>query len=319
MDTGWMRAPLIRPKVLLHLRGMSADSAEVKQAQTQLKDTDFVHRLLSDQDDTGYISYHPYDKWFGAHWVLACLADLGYPPGDERLKPLLEQCYGWLLSRAHDKRILTIDGRVRRCASQEGNCVYYSLALGLADSRTQQLAERLLHWQWADGGWNCDKHPEAHVSSFNETLIPLRGLVHYTRVSGDPAAQRGIERAAEVFLQRQMFRRRRDGVVLDHNFILLHYPSYWHYDILFGLKVLADAGILGDPRCGMALDLLESKRLEDGGFPAEDRYYRVDEKRLSGHSRVDWGGTSKKRMNPFVTIDALRVLKTAGRPMGVDL
>ena len=122
-----------------------------------------------------------------------------------------------------------------------------------------------------------------------------------------------VEQAAEVFLQRQMFKRRQDGTVIDHNFILLHYPAYWHYDILSGLKVMAEAGMLGDPRCEAALDLLESKRLEDGGFPAEARYYRVDEKPLSGHSRVDWGGTSKQRMNPFVTVDALNVLRASGR------
>jgi hypothetical protein len=101
--------------------------------------------------------------------------------------------------------------------------------------------------------------------------------------------------------------------VIDRNFILLHYPCYWHYDILFGLKVMAEAGFINDPRCTEALDLLESKRLPDGGFPAEERYYRVDEKKLAGHSRVDWGGTSKIRSNPFVTVDAMTVLKKAGR------
>jgi hypothetical protein len=278
-----------------------------------LLQTELVRRLLGDQNEAGLIPYHPYNKWFGAHWVLACLADLGYPAGDERLRPLLEQCYGWLLSKEHEQRIITLEGRVRRCASMEGNCVYYSLALGLADDRTQQLAERLLRWQWADGGWNCDKRPEAHISSFNETWLPLRGLATYARASGDPAAQRAVEQAAEVLLQRQLYRRRRDGALIDRNFVLLHYPNYWHYDILAGLKVMAEAGFIGDPRCSAALDLLESKRLEDDGFPAEARYYRVDDKQLSGHSRVDWGGASRRRMNPFVTIDALRVLAEAGR------
>ena len=74
-----------------------------------------------------------------------------------------------------------INGRVRRCASQEGNCIFYSLALGLADERTEELVARLIKWQWEDGGWNCDKRPEAAISSFNETLIPLRGLAWYAK------------------------------------------------------------------------------------------------------------------------------------------
>ena len=76
---------------------------------------------------------------------------------------------------------------------------------------------------------------------------------------------------------------------------------------------MAEAGFIDDPRCSDALHLLESKQLPDGGYPAEARYYRVDDKKLTGHSRVDWGGTSKLHLNPFVTMDALAVLKQAGR------
>jgi hypothetical protein len=100
---------------------------------------------------------------------------------------------------------------------------------------------------------------------------------------------------------------------MDPHFLKLHYPCYWHYDILFGLKVMAEAGLIGDPRCQSALDLLESKRLPDGGFPAEENYSRRSSPQISGYSPVSWGGISTKRMNPFVTADALYVLRAAGR------
>jgi hypothetical protein len=77
---------------------------------------------------------------------------------------------------------------------------------------------------------------------------------------------------------------------------------------------VAEAGLIDDPRCSDALDLLESKRLPDGGWPAEKKYYRVTEKRGSGRTIINWGGTSKLRMNEWVTADALYVLKAAGRP-----
>jgi len=91
--------------------------------------------------------------------------------------------------------------------------------------------------------------------------------------------------------------------------VKLHYPCYWHYDILFGLRVMAEAGLLQDERCREALALLESKRLPDGGFPAEASYYHGASDMRSGRSLVDWGGISARRMNPFVTVDALFVLK----------
>jgi len=146
-----------------------------------------------------------------------------------------------------------------------------------------------------------------------EMLIPQRALALYARVSGDPRVGTAAERAAQIFLKRSMFKRQRDGSVMDSHFVLLSYPSYWHYNILFGLKVMAEAGFISDPRYREALDLLESKRLPDGGFPAEESYTRPTRPQLSGYSPVTWGGTGTKKMNPFVTADALVVLCMAGR------
>jgi hypothetical protein len=305
--------PIIRWKITRNVLGYNPSYIGHLRARNELASSPIIRKLINDRDIDGKLPFHPYDKWFGAHWILSILADLGYPKGDESLKPLLEQSYDWLLSNEHAKHIKTINGRVRRCASQEGNCIYYSLALGLADTRTEELAAKLIKWQWEDGGWNCDKKPEANKSSFNETLIPVRGLALYAKSSGDPKAEQAVSRAVEVFLTRHLFRRLKDKRIIDSNFVQLHYPNYWHYDILFGLKVMGEAGFINDHRCDEALDLLETKRLSDRGFPAEAKYYRVDEKKLTGHSRVDWGGTSKVHMNPFVSIDALAVLKLSGR------
>jgi hypothetical protein len=202
---------------------------------------------------------------------------------------------------------------VRRCASQEGNALYALLALGLADGRADELALRLAGWQWPDGGWNCDKKPEASHSSFMESLIPLRGLALHARLTGSPVSKEAADGAAEVFLKRMLFRRQSDGSVIHPDFLRLHYPCYWHYDILFGLKVLAEGGYIGDERCREALDILESKRLPDGGFPAEGKYYQAGGQARSGRSLVDWGGTSRRRSNEWVTVDALYVLRAAGR------
>jgi hypothetical protein len=305
--------PIIRWKSSRSLPGKFFSPEIDKDTREVLSGSPIIKNLLIDQKEDGRIPYHPYDKWFGSHWVLSILADLGFPAGNEFLKPLLNQSYEWLLSKQHQNKIMTINGRTRRCASQEGNCIYYSIALGLADDRTEELVARLIKWQWEDGGWNCDKRAEATISSFNESLIPLRGLTWYTKQTDDPKAKQSMNQAAEVFLKRKLFKRIRDNQVIDQNFTKLHYPNYWHYDILFALKVMAEAGYIMDTRCQNALDLLESKRLPDGGFPAEEKYYRVDHKKLAGHSRVDWGGTSKMHGNPFVTLDALFVLNKSGR------
>ena len=302
--------PALAWKRSVKVLGKGGHSPEARRAASEVRQAPLVQALIATCDR----QHSAYKKWDGAHWVLSILADLGYPSGDETLRPLMEATYNTWLSQEHETRhFQVIDGRVRRCASQEGYAVWSSLRLGLADSRTDELVNRLLQWQWPDGGWNCDKHPDADTSSFMETLIPLRAMSLYAEISGDARAKAAAERAAEVFLTRQLFKRRSDEQVMDPHFTLLHYPLYWHYDILFGLKVLAETGLLGNPRCKAALDLLESKRLPDGGFPAEESYARPTRPQLSGYSPVRWGGTSRKSMNPFVTADALYVLRMAGR------
>ncbi len=300
--------PAVRYLAQMRVLGEDPSSPTMTALREEVRHSPRAVTLLARQHKESGQAFDPYQKWHGAHWVLVILADLGYPPGDESLIPLRERVLAWLLSDYHFRQITTMQGRVRRCASQEGNAIYALLSLGLADERVDELARRLVAWQWPDGGWNCDRNPDACHSSFMESLIPLRALALHARVTGNAASAAAAERAADVFLSRRLYRRRSNGAVIDADFVKLHYPCYWHYDILFGLKVMAEAGFIGDERCRDALALLESKRLPDGGFPAEARYYSVSTYGPNTSS-VDWGGVSKGRMNPWVTVDALYVLQ----------
>jgi hypothetical protein len=310
--------PSVRWLALTRVLGKGPRAAEVKRAQEEIRKSERVRALLREQQVGGRIPHHPYDKWCGAHWVLAALAELGYPPGDRDLEPLRDQVYEWLLSPQHENHIRVVAGRVRRCASQEGNALWATLTLGLADGRADELAARLVKWQWADGGWNCDKRRQAKKSSFHESHMALRALALYGRRTGDRKAKAAARKAAEVFLRRRLFRRLKNGAVMDEEFTRLHYPPYWHYDVLVGLKTLAAAGFVRDKRCREALDLVAGKGLADGGWPAEKKYYTVEgpDRRAaipSGRSLVSWGPTGKTLMNEWVTADVLYVMREAGR------
>jgi hypothetical protein len=305
--------PSVRYKILVNVLGEKPESPKIRKLQEEIKSSPRVKLLLSERRKNREIPHHPYRKWYGAHWVLATLADIGYPAGDKSLIPLREQVFSWLFSGQHQEFTKTINGLTRRCASQEGNALYSLLTLGLADERTEELANRLVKWQWPDGGWNCDRDPQASNSSFWESLIPLRALSLHARLTGNRKSKEAAKRTSEVFLKRHLFKRQKDNQVMNDDFLKLHYPCYWRYDILFGLKVMAEAGFIKDKRCQDALDILESKSLPDGGFPAEGKYYVVSKTAATHRSLVDWGGTNRKRMNEFVTADALFVLKKAGR------
>jgi hypothetical protein len=259
--------------------------------------------------------------------VLTALADLGYPYGDAALRPLRDQVLDTWLSPDYYREFVAstkassygrsgvpvMRGRHRRCGSQQGNALWSVVVLGLDDGRCADLVERLLHWQWPDGGWNCDRNPDADTSSFCETLPPARGLAAYAAKTPAAAEAAGAaRRAAEVLLTRRLAFRASTGELINKEFVKLHYPLYWHYDVLGGLKAMAELGLLGDPRCADALDLLGSLRVADG-WPATARYYKVSPEVALHHDCVDWGGTSALRANPWVTADALAVLRGAGR------
>ncbi len=303
--------PALRLKAL-QLSGNDTP-AQIKKLQEEIQTSDRVTTLLNIPMGSSGKPLGAYSKWQGAHWTLVDLAEIGMPSGDERLIPLREQVYAWLLSPGHVKGIPVIKNRTRMHASQESNAVFSMLKLGLTDNHTAELVDRLLAAQWPDGGWNCDKRSKGEVSSFMESITPLRALIHYAQASGDPAVRAAVERAADIFLKRELFKGRASGQPIRPEFVQLHFPNYWHYDILHGLKIMAEGGYINDPRCNNALDLLEQKRLPDGGFPAEKKYWRVTDKRVSGASSVSWGVSSKVKMNPWVTLDALYVLKAAGR------
>ena len=319
--------PSIRWKARTRILDEDPDSAGIVALREEVRVSDRVRRLLAPFSATSRPG--AYAKWQGAHWILAALADLGHPPGDPALHPLREQILDtWLDASFYTEFDATtkaaayrragvpvMRGRHRRCASQHGNALWFLVTLGLGDSRCGDLAERLRHWQWPDGGWNCDKNPAADTSSFCETLLPMRGLAAYAATAGAAeatAAHQAARRAAEVLLVRRLAFRRSTGELIHPEFAKLHYPLYWHYDLLGGLKGMADLGVLGDERCADALDLLESLRLADG-WPAHARYYRVAPDIALHHDTVDWGGTSTRRANPWVTADALAVLHAAGR------
>ncbi|MHB9023890.1 MAG: hypothetical protein ACYC7E_06890 [Armatimonadota bacterium] len=304
--------PSIRYKTRVGVLGEASDSPAIQALREEIRTSPRVAALLAARIAEGTITGGIYKKWNGAHWVLAALADLGYPAGDPALVPLVEQVCACWLSEEHIKSVPTVQGLPRCHGSQMGNTLNAMLTLGFTDERTDRLAEHLLRWQWPDGGWNCDRTPGAHVSSFHETWLPLRALARYGKARGHAGALQAASRAAEFFLARRLFRRLRDGSVIKPSFLKLCYPPYWHYGILIGLKVLAEAGFLADPRCAEALDLLESKRLPDGGFPCELQYGTTSPSSKSHFSPVTWGGKRSGQLNEWVTAEALSVLKAAG-------
>jgi hypothetical protein len=248
---------------------------------------------------------HPYAKWSGAFWRLLSLVDLGIEPGHPGAFAAAEETLEWVasprrLAEIHKRRI---EGRVRRCASQDGRALQACLDVGLrGDKRLDTLAKSLVETQWPDGGWNCDRRPPVTHSSFNESWGPILGLAKYGAAT---AAARG----AEFLLQHRVVFSHRTGEPAHPIMLKLHFPPYWHYDLLAGLRTLAASDGLSDARAGDALDLLEARRREDGTWRTQGRWWKRPESKGSNVEVVYWGDVA----NEVLTEQAKGVLHAAGR------
>jgi hypothetical protein len=268
-----------------------------------------VSGLLAGQQPDGGFGIGPYTKWTGAHWRLVSLVELEIPPGEPRAVAALETVLAWLSGDGHRRGVPIIAGLARRCASQEGNALAAASRLGRAfDERVGILARSLVEWQWPDGGWNCDRRPEAHRSSFHESLPPVWGLHEYAAATGDADAASAARRGAELFLGHRVYRTLKDGTPMASEMLTLHYPPYWHYDVGQALLVLWRLGLAADPRAADAVELLRRRRRPDGTWRPSTTWWSAPGSTRKAEA-VDWGEFASQ----MATLNALRILRSAER------
>lgn len=323
------KEPMIAWKARHFLADEEPSSPKMRAYSQKIRTSARVQALL------GFVDQHPelnpFQKWQGPHWQLLLLSDSGYPMRCARLAPHVERILSHFDSEffersyeAHTKAevylkknrsrgIARINQLYRICASYQANTILYCMRLGFVDERLEKMVNQLIRWQWPDGGWNCDKNPEASHSTFIHSLPSLLALELFGRKYGHKEALTAAAKAKEFFLKRRLYKRASTGKIVHPKFTFQYFPRYWHYDYLGALKVFAELGALNHERCRDALDLLESKQLKAGGWAAEKNYYKVSDTVGLGHDVSDWGPTGKTRMNEWVTVEALWVLKTAGR------
>ena len=271
-----------------------------------------VKGLLSGQRPDGGFGVHPYHKWRGAHWRLVSLVELEAPPGEPRLMAALETVLDWLADpRLPGTSRRRSDGVILSHASMEGNALAVACRLGMADDpRAHRLAERLIAWQWPDGGWNCSARASGRRSSFHETHSAMWGLDEYAKATGSVAAGSAANRAAELFLEHRLFRRHGSGGPIHPQWVRPRYPPYWHYDILQALHLLRRMNLVTDERASDALEVLLERREPNGTWAANGCWWRPPGSQGASVEAVDW---VRGKPNPMLTLNALRVLKAAGR------
>lgn len=171
----------------------------------------------------------------------------------------------------------------------------------------RSLIDRLLDEQLDDGGWNCEAERGSTRSSFNTTICVLDALLEYEQsVDPRPDVTAARLRGQEYLLERRLFRRRSTGEAIERDrksgasWTRFAFPTWWHYDVLRGLDYLRRSGIAPDERVADAIDLVRSKRGDNGRWLLEVQYNG----RMPAEVNEGQGRPSR-----WITLRALRVLQ----------
>jgi len=297
--------PSIRWQVKRDLSG--ASPAEVSAERARIATEGLGARLLDLQADDGL--------WGGAAWnrgwdstmhVLMLLRELGLDRASEPARRAL----GLVRDRA----------TWRGCAPQEcdGNAFFEGevepcingqvAAVGAYFGQdVRRIIDRVLAEQMPDGGWNCEAAKGSKRSSFNTTICVLEALLEHEGASGRTAEVSAARlRGQEYLLERRLFRRLSTGEAIERDrkggapWTRFAFPTWWHYDVLRALEYLRSAGVVPDARVAEAVELVESKRDDEGRWPLEARYPGVMP------VEIDEGEGRPSRWN---TLRAMRVLR----------
>jgi hypothetical protein len=294
--------PAIRWQVLRDLTDASPD--EVAAERARVAHEGWGARLLALQGPDGlwdggacfpasYTGDEPGQPWTATMHVLQTLQIFGLEPASEvarRAISLVAEHGRW----EHEGQRY-FDGEVEPCINGRTIETGAYFAVDVRPLAGRVVAERL-----ADGGWNCAAELGSVRSSFDTTINVLDGLLELERATGGSAEVREARRSGEEYLlQRQLFRRKSTGDVVNPAYLELAFPYYWHYDVLRALDYFRRSGARPDARMAEAVEAVRSKRQPDGRWLLDG----VHPGRV--HFALEDGVGQASRWN---TLRALRVL-----------
>jgi hypothetical protein len=294
--------PSIRWQVMRDLADESDEAVASERSRVAVEG--WGAKLLSLQGPDGNWGGGPwvYKSWASTMETLMLLREFGLDPASEPARiaiSLVREKSNWGPHQNHSpffegESEPCINGRVLACGAYFGEA-------------SDRLVDRLLSEQLEDGGWNCDAPPSKR-SSFNSTICVLEGLLEYEKAKGGPPAVRDARlRGQEYLLERRLFRSLSTGKIINRdrkdpqsNWTRFSFPTYWHYDVLWGLDYLRKAGVRSDERTDEAVDLVAKRRHQNGRWPpAKPHEGKV-------HFDMEGGTGTASRWN---TLRALRVLR----------
>lgn len=305
--------PAIRYFAMRDLLGLSADSPDVRGAQSAVMDSGPVPAILDAQHSDGYWQQpgSGYRKYHGTVWQIMLLNELGADPTDARV----QRGCDYLLNHSIDSRgafscnNTPLPGGAFHCLN--GNLLYALIGLGrLDDPRVQTVLDwqvRVIIGEDETLYYRCGTTGPDFACAVNGAkpcgwgaTKAMKALLAVPLDRRTSAIESGIERGARLLMEYNLAKADYPSTeAISASWFKLGFPlSYWS-DILETLAVLVMLGYGTDPRLAEAYNWLLSKQDAQGRWKLENSL-----------NRRMWIDIEKQgKPSKWITLRALRVIK----------
>ena len=274
-----------------------------KKLQSRIANEGWGDIILSKRNSDGHWGdrfYQP--KWISTHYTLLDLRNLNLPSNHEIVQGTIELVL---------QNNLADDGGIQLgpSTSQHSDVCVNGMFLNYAsyfktpEKKLHSIIDSILNEIMPDGGFNCrTTRSGAKHSSLHSTISVLEGFAEFQK-AGHIYRKKEIlsaqKSSIEFILLHQLFLSDKTGKIINNDFLKLSYPCRWKYDILRAMDYFQYAGIEWDDRMKAAIDVLQTKRNNEGTWNVQAAH--------SGQVHVNMEKAGKpSRWN---TLRDLRVMK----------
>jgi hypothetical protein len=316
-------APGPRYLALRDLLDLAPDDPQLAASRREAHQAGPIATVLDQMDEAGFWAkpgpgYLP--KYRSTVWSVVLLAQLGASADeDERVGRACEYVLDHALT--HGGHFTTSGAPSGTVDCLQGNLCWALLELGCQDHRLETAFDWLTRSVTGKGiapmenreapvRYYAGKCGPGFACGANNKLPCAWGAVKVMLALGrwpagrrTPAMQRAIEHGIAFLLGADPALAEYPNGYSDKpsgNWWKFGFPVFYVTDLLQNVEALVALGYGRDPRLAHALDVIRQKQDSGGRWPLEYDY--------AGKTWADFG--PKKQPNPWVTIRALRVLKT---------
>jgi len=255
--------PAVRHYTLVNLLDRKENDPDVREARSRTGRVGWAADQLREQGPKGfwerreprnvseYVDFLYFPPYLSTNWRALVLAELGMDSSDPRIRKVAELMFEYKLRFSSPFNFF----HEEVCISANSARMLTRFGYG-DDRRVRKLYDWLIEDQREDGGWNCSQGTPGTLDAWEA----LAAFATVPKASRSPQMTRAIERGAEFYLERNLFKEGKRYAP----WFRLHYPNHYLYDFLVGLDVITQLGFAGDRRLRPALDLLRKKRRSDG-------------------------------------------------------